>query len=306
MNKVQNPFASFDNQPDEFVDEATLGIYEYIHNELDDREPKLGGGNRASASGSCPRKVWFQNQGLKGELMAPRAILNFTLGDVTEAVVTSFIKSALVGSLYKSVDFGEKIGEVMIQNRLIEAYSQETVTTTIPASFGDISIPGHADGWGELQDGSWELIEIKSASSYGFQEFEKNGPGDYIYQAHCLMMSDKAQSLGVKRVRFFYIKKDTGHLATGVFPYEESVAQEVRRSFIKANQEEMPCRGCQVEDETVRKKLTGRKKLHWKGAYCGFKDKCYELEKSFQSSFGTMKPVFYVKRVKDDSENEID
>lgn len=294
-NKTKNPWAEIDNAPDFEIDPATLGIYTHINQELDDREAKIGGGNRASASGSCTRKIWFSNQGKKGELMAPRAILNFTLGDLTEAVVTSFIKAALVGEgkLYKAVDFGDKVGEVMIQNRLIEAYSQKTVTTKITE---DIEIPGHADGWGQLQNGDWELIEVKSASSYGFKSFEDEGPGDYLYQAHCLMMSEEAQAMNVKQVRFFYIKKDTGHLATRAFPLDLEMVHKVRERFILANHEEMPGRDFHPEKEMMRKKPTGKWKLPWQCGYCGFKDECYpKIRKEFKNVFGAQKPVFYVE-----------
>jgi len=236
-----------------------------------------------------------------GDPMVPRAIMNFTLGDLTELTVLSFIKAGLVGpdKFFKAVDFGEKCGEFMIQNRMIESYSQKTLTTKIN---DEISIPGHADGFGQLQNGEWILLEVKSAASFGFQNFEKNGPGDYLFQAHCLMMSEECQALNIKKIAYIYLRKDTGNISSQIHDFDYDIAHKVRESFIISNQKELPPRDYDPVEEVVRKKPTGKWKLPWQCGYCEFNKKCYETKKEFANSFGTKKPVFYVERIKEDSE----
>lgn len=249
---------------------------------------------RASAANNPSCKRWFQNSGFPAEVMTPRAILNFTLGDLTEHTLAYFVKQCVgPGKVYSEVDFGESIGTMTIQNKAIESYAQQTVTI----EFNGLKITGHADGWGKRQsDGKWELIEFKSCSSYSYGEFERTGPGDYLNQAHALLMSDKAKSLDCKEVRFVFLKKETGHIFDVLCPFDESIAAQVRTAFLESVQEAFPGRKVLPDEQTFRGKPTGKSKLNWKCSYCPYMKTCWG--DSITTEFEKGKPVHYFDSTK--------
>ena len=288
MSQLENEFF-------EEIDPATKQIYDWIEKELmRSQDTHI---NRASNANYCQRRLWYKKNGYVGEIMNSRAIINFALGDLTEAVVVAFIKAACVGpdKLYSEVAFGESAGDCRVQGRSFEIFKQKTLTTKILG----IDIPGHADGFGKRNsDGKWELIEIKSAADFGFEEFCEKGPGDYIRQSHCLMMSDECLALGVRSVRFFYLKKNTGHMASRLYNFDTDIASEVVRIFQEANQETIPDRPIQPEEEMFRKKPTGNIKLNWRCSYCPFTTTCWPDAKMEISKSG--KPVYYLKTKKEE------
>lgn len=286
---VNNPFAQIEDRQEERIPTATLAIYEHIGQYLARSESETNV-NRASAATMCVRRRWYQGKGYKGTPLTPRKIVNFMLGDLSERVLLFFIKQALVGpgKLYSEVNFGDVIGSFMFQGKPLDLYSQKTMKWKL----GSIEITGHADGFGKRNsDGKWELIEIKSAADYGFDSFIENGPGDYLKQAHALMMMEESQALDIRQVRFFYLRKNTGNLYDRIFDFDTTLANEVMREFQAANREKMPEAPYALVPETHYKKPTGRMTCVWQCAYCPFTQICQgEFTKEFKN--GKPKYIF--------------
>lgn len=284
----ENPWALLEEKGDGAIPTATLQIYQFIEKYLE-RE-KDSNVNRCSAATMCVKRRWYQHHGYEATPLTPRKIVNFLLGDLTERVLLYFIKEGLVGAgkIYSQVDFGEVLGTIQFQGRDIEIYSQKDLTFKLPDG---TPITGHADGFGVRgSDNRNELIEIKSAASYGFDEFKKNGPGDYLKQAHALMMTEYAQELGVTAVRFYYLSKETGHLYDRVYDYQPSIAKLVRKEFLIAKGTEEPNAPYGFKDEMFRGKPTGKTTVDWRCGYCSYLTHC---KPGFTKEFKSGKPKFY-------------
>lgn len=289
---VINPFAALDDRQDANVPTATLQIYEFIADYLA-RKDKDTHVNRASAASMCFKRRWFQRNGYEGEVISPRKIVNFTLGDLTEHVVKYFILKGCVGEgkLYSAVDFGTPTGEFTVQwNKRITIFDQEHLT----ADIAGIKVTAHVDGWGKRNsDGKFELIEVKSAADYGFDSFKEDGPGDYLKQAHVNMMTNKGIELGVTGVRFFYLKKNTGHLWDKLFSFNHMLFEEIKLDYLKSNQEEEPETPYKPIFETFRGKPTGRQVLQWMCGYCPYTQKCHPLA---ELEFKNDKPKYVINK----------
>lgn len=267
-------------------------IMSWVKDTLASRD--VGTANRASSAPGCVRKRWFQNQGIVGEPMQPRSALVFATGDVVEHVAKFFIHKACVGpdKFYSEVDFGKPIGTFTIQHREFTTYKQDE----LEIDAGGVKVTGHPDGWGKRNsDGEWELIEIKSASSYSFDDFV-DGSTDYVNQLHALMMSHKGRALNVKSARLFYMNKNTSNIYDRLYEYDEIVARQVVKEFQQAasNREpEIPKHpNIGIQDELFRGKPTGKLKLGWKCAYCDYKMRCFP---TLKLEFKNGKPVYYLK-----------
>lgn len=267
---------------------VTQEIFSFMENSFKERENDTNV-NRASAASGCVRKRWYKAHGYKGEPMQGRAYAVFLNGDLIEHAYKYLIAQACVGpdKFYSEVDFGQVVGELTLQGRQFTQYAQDTVNIDI----NGLKVTGHADGWGRRNsDGQWELIEIKSSASYGFDRFKSGEIPDYIKQAHALLMSDKAQKLGAKSVRFLYMCKDTSHMFDRVFEFDVKTAELVRGEFIAAQAEDAPERPFGPIQETFRKNPTGRTVLPWQCGYCEFRAECQPNFKMEISKTG--KPVF--------------
>lgn len=252
---------------------ATNQIYSFIDQYLGRTDSTNV--NRASSAPRCHKARWYQRKGFPGEQITARTIVNFTLGDLSEHTVKFFILKGCVGEgkLYSEVDFGTPIGSFTVQNgKEIVMYNQQTLTATV----GDIIVTAHVDGWGKRNcDGQWELIEVKSAADYGFEEFKDNGPGDYMKQAVVCLSTGKAKELGANDVRYFYLKKNTGHLWDRVHAFDEALFQDVVEEFKIANGEAEPKAPYVGMPELFRSKPTGRFVLPWQCGYCAFTQHCH-------------------------------
>jgi len=291
---LNNPFAALEDKADPRVPSATLQIYDWIGKNL--FEEDQGTANRASAATLCVKRRWYANQGLEGLPITPRKRINFLLGDLGELALKYFVLQANVGpgKLYSEVDFGDRIGTFKTGSKEIVLYSQKTLSFQV----GGLTITGHADGFGKRNsDGCWELVECKTAANFGFSDFKESGPGDYLKQAHALMMTDYARMLDVKSVRFFFMRKETGHLWDRIFPFNSETAEIVRHEFIAANAPECPSDTPYplVDEMTGRGKtraVTGRKLAQWQCQYCPYLKSChgeYQIEWS-EDAHGNMKP----------------
>lgn len=290
------------------VPEGTLQIYEFIGEYLNRNTPSTHI-NRASSASLCYKRRWYQGKGYAGEELTPRVIVNFTLGDLTEHTVKYFILNGCVGpkKLYSEVHFGKEYGSFTIQNgKEIKLYAQEDLTAKIEG----FTITAHVDGWGKRNsDGKWELIEVKSAADYGFESFKEEGPGSYLKQAFVNLQTCKAKEFGATEVRFFYLKKNTGHIWDKLYPFDEQVANEIVEDFRLSNQEtEPPAPMMDVfgtvygaQPETFRGKATGRKVIKYPCSYCPYIALC---QPAFETEFKSGKPIHVVKQEVSDGRGE--
>jgi hypothetical protein len=235
---LKNPFIDQDYEAEDFVSEEVLEIYRWIDQNLVDRDDDSNV-LRASAAPSCVLRRWLQARGIKGNRTAPRSILNFMLGELFEYALKYLVIKANVGpgKLYSEVKFGELVGTFPIQKKSFEIHEQIEVITRI----GPLKIVGHLDGMGKRNcDGRWEFIEAKSASDYGFNKFKSSGPDNYLKQAHALMMSEEAAKWGVDETRYFYGRKQKGHLHGRLIKFDENIAETVRHEFVQSVGPEKP------------------------------------------------------------------
>lgn len=267
----ENIFAKWEDKAEPTVPTATLQIYKFIETYL--ARPNDTHVNRASSATMCYKRRWFTRKGYPATPLTPRKRVNFLLGDLSEKTMQFFIKHACVGPglLYSEVDFGREIGHFTIQNKKISVYEQDDLI----AQIGDIQVTAHVDGWGRRNsDGCWELIECKSAADYGFDSFKEEGPGDYLKQAMVNLQTDRANLLQAKSVRFFYLKKNTGHLWDRHYPFDPELAKEVAEEFKIANGEALPKTPHPLKTETFRSKPTGRVIAQFPCTYCPYLEEC--------------------------------
>lgn len=285
----QNPYAKFEDFHDADVPSATLAIYNGIASMAKDGESTI---NRASAAPMCVRRRWYSKSGEKAEPITPRKRVNFWLGDLTEIIVLALIKQHLVGPgcLYSEIYFGKPVLSFDLKGLEVTIYTQDDDSSRI----GPYEFTCHPDGWGKRNsDGKWELIECKSAADFGFERFKSQGPDDYLKQASVNLRSNSAIKLGATDVRYFYLKKNTGHLWDRLHHFDQYLFEEVLREAKLANGQTVPERPYKPENETFRSKPTGRRKLPWQCGYCAFTQKCWpEAKLEFKSN----KPMWVVPK----------
>jgi hypothetical protein len=282
---VDNPWAKLEEKSDPLIPTGTLQIYQYIADYL--KRDSDNNVNRASAANMCPKRRWYQRKGFEGEAITPRKMLNFLFGDLVERVQLFFIGNGCVGpgKLYSEVDFGESLGSIQFQGKDLILYKQKSMSF----EFNGLTVTGHADGFGKRNsDGLWELIEIKSASDFGYENFKKKGPEDYLRQSHALMMMNESRLRGVKSVRFFFQKKSTGHTWDQLHKWVDDTGKKVLSDYMVASGEQEPV----APYDFVEKK--GKKALQWYCEYCPYKRPCKgEFELKWKPDrFGNLRPEY--------------
>lgn len=290
---VENPFAALEDKADPTIPTATLQIYEHINEAL--ARPKVATYvNRASSAPMCLKRRWYQRRGVEGAPLTPRKEVNFLLGDLSERVILHFIAQGCVGpgKLYSKVHLGEALGSIHFQGKELFIYKQQTLSVNV-AGVGDIT--AHADGWGlRNSDNKWELIECKSAANWGFNDFKKIGPKDYLKQAMTCLSTDYAREIGADGVRYFYIRKETGHLWDQFHKLDPFLWAEVMDEFRAVQSDTEPRAPYPIVDELYRNKPTGRRVVSFPCSYCPYLEQCkgkYTVDwKSNQ--YGHLTPVY--------------
>lgn len=297
---LDNPFAKFEDKADPLVPTATLQIYQHINDTYGRKDDVYV--NRASAATMCPKRRQYQRKGEEGTPLTPRKIVNFLLGDLVEMATLFFVVEACVGpgKLYSEVDLGEVKGEVQIGDKLVRTYKQKTLTTKVPLSDGtELIVTCHADGFGKRNsDGQWELIECKSAANWGFQSFQSDGPDDYLRQAHTVMSSEECKERGIRQTRYFYMRKETGHLWDRLEFFNDGIWERTQAEFIAVQSDkEIPTPFQLIPELTGRspnRKPTGRYVAQFPCTYCPYLAKCqgdYKLEWK-EDQWGNQKPSY--------------
>ncbi len=319
---VENPYAKFEDRADVHVPSATLQIYKFINEKYGRPEADVNV-NRASSATMCPKRRQYQRKGTKGTPLTPRKLVNFMMGDLAEMTMLFFISEACVGSgkLYSEVDFGEVKGEIQISDKLVKTYHQKTLTVRIPIpanakikvnttpgeDFGlleeSLAITCHGDGWGKRNsDGKWESIECKSAANWGFQSFQKDGPEDYLKQSHTVMSSEEAKALGVTETRYFYLRKETGHIWDRLVKFDRDIWDNTRQEFLAVmGEQEIKTPFSLIPEMTGRspnKRPTGRYVAQFPCTYCPYLETCqgsYKLEWA-NDQWGNQKPSYVFEK----------
>ena len=305
---VKNKWSRFEDKADVEVPTATLMAYEWIDKNWPDFE-KSEFYHRCSEATICSRRRWYAKQGTEGTPLTPRKRLNFMAGDVAEIVVKYIISAAMVGDgkIYSEVFFGEPDGFFDLNGKQILNYKQIELKWTLPN--GSV-VRGHPDGLGKRNsDGEWELIEVKSAANWGFDSFKKEGAGDYLRQAHSMMLSDELKAKNVRSCRFFYFKKETGHLWDRLHHYDDAIAAAVIADYISVDQDIAPAKPFSLIAETRKERNkepgkgnqwleieTGRKTIGFPCTYCPYVRAChgeYTIEWKVDARSGCMTPTYY-------------
>lgn len=165
--------------------EALAG-YTFKRQFLSDNESSGKGKLRLSACGKCARQQAYSYHGFpkKGKEMDGRSRLTFFAGDLTELIIVALAK--LAGCTLTATGLNQ-----------------------IPVWFKvkDTHVEGHPDGL-ILANGKLSLLEVKSASSFGFSKFQRSGP-DESYLAQCNMYM---AAMGLEGCWMVYLCKDNGVL----------------------------------------------------------------------------------------------
>jgi len=219
---------------------------------------------RLSAIGKPDRQLWYSANKYTQEKLKPHNYIKFMYGHMIEEMLLLFTR--LAGH---TVEDEQKQCDVE-------------------------GVKGHMDA---RVDG--RLIDVKSASSYGFKKFKEgtlafDDPFGYIAQ-----LKAYAHSEGDDKFGWLAIDKQNGHLAyleydqtdtqADVYPFiSYDIAQRVRDVKKIVEQPEPPslCYDC-VEDGK-----SGNEKLSTGCSYCGYKKHCYPNLRVFLYSTG---PRFLTK-----------
>lgn len=294
----KNPYAPFEDKTDFEIPTATLEIYRFIEKHLA-RDPMDNNVERGSSAPYCPKRRWYSKRREIGDPLTPRKNINFLLGNLSESVMLYFIVNSCVGSgkLYSEISLGKEIGVLHYQEKELKIYEQEQHEIEIDGE----KVTTHVEGWGKRNsDGKWEHIECKSASNWGFNDFKKEGPGDYLKQAAVALQTKKAKDLGATETRFFFLRKETGHIWDALCPFDPALWQTVIEEYRIARQDQEPEAPFPLVAETFKRKPTGRIVADFPCTYCPFLKLChgdYTLEwKSDQ--FGQKKPIYVFNKEK--------
>lgn len=204
----------------------------------------------------CDRELWYiVNESDKAEPLKAEELGTFFYGDILEQLVISLAKAS-----------GHKV----------EGLQQKLEVAGIYGS-GDCII----DGW---------VVDVKSASSFGFNKFEKNNlkeddPFGYISQLSSYLYGYRYDPAVVEKNKaaFLVVKKDRFKLHLDVYDLSKEV--ELKEKEVQAATDmvagPIPARLPAVPDGK-----SGNYKLGLKCSYCQFKYHCWDKLRVFAYSDG--------------------
>ena len=150
-------------------------------------------GDYADAQGSCNRRAYMVvEEGVEQEPLDGRVLLNFSYGDMIEALILAYLKQ-----LYRFV--GEPNHKVLL---------------TVNSKDGlDVSLPGTVDCIIQYE-GKKRVVEIKSVNSRAFFEIKKSGSRvsrastHYQHQCYLQAMLPEGEGGGI----IISVNKDLGYI----------------------------------------------------------------------------------------------
>ena len=238
----------------EYVDQFLDNLERTIHDKLINRKDKQGT-LRMSNFGQPDRKLWYTvNTPKDAEDMSPEAYLKFLYGDVIEELILLLAK--LAGH--------EVTGE---QDEL------------------DLDgLKGHRDA---LIDG--ELVDVKSASTFAFKKFERNGLRDddafgYLDQIG-LYKATSHDVVGSDVGHFLAVDKQLGKITLdtyGDLPEVGHYRKELERKRSVLASDTVPPR-CHFDEPDGK---SGNRKLGIECSYCPFKRVCWKGLQAYAYSSG--------------------
>lgn len=221
----------------------------------------------------CARKLWYHVNNEPGEKLRSNTRLKFLYGDIIEEVVLSLAEAA-----------GHDV-----QGR------QDRMELE--------GIVGHRDG---VIDGM--LIDVKSASTFGFKKFKENGlrkedPFGYLTQLAAYLLASQDDPLVTNKTEaaFLVMDKQHGHLVLD--RYDLTAEMKELRSLIARRKVAVaepvpPARA--FSDKPYQK--SGNKQLGIECSYCEYKHSCWPGLRTFLYSRG---PVFLTEVVKEPDVTEV-
>ena len=284
MNDVLRGMGGWDEAITRFLSEGIADLSAKRFNEKREERNYL---SPSMMGKPCDRQKWYMvNTPSSGEALGAEAIGTFFYGDILEIFAIALAKAA---------------------GHTVTGLQEKLDICGIPGS-GDVVI----DGW---------VVDVKSASSYGFEKFKNNqlkgyykttkatgkvwvppeeadGFG-YISQLSSYLYGyrDNPEVHHKDRAAFLAVKKDRFKLHLDFYNLEEEVKnkpQEVDRN-IRMVEGEMPPRGF---DDTEDGK-SGNRKLKFQCSYCNYKHDCWPGIRTFLYSDG---PRYLTKVVRQPAE----
>lgn len=271
MENVILGLGGWDNAITEYLAESIAKVAE---NRFSKPQEPRGYLSLSAVGDPCERSLWYKvNMADKGEPLGAEALGTFFYGDLLEAFIIAVVKAA-----------GHTVeGE---QERL------------------DVhGVKGHRD---LIIDGM--TVDVKSASSYGFQKFadhnlREDDPFGYISQLSSYVYAgkDDPKVTDKNRGAFLAVKKDRFKLALDIYDFTEELKtkeQEIehKKAVVAGDipEERLP--------PVPQSKTSPNLKLDTKCGYCQFRKLCWPEARTFIYSSG---PVFLAEVVKEPNVPEI-
>lgn len=271
MENVILGLGGWDNAITEYLAESIAKVAE---NRFSKPQEPRGYLSLSAVGDPCERSLWYKvNMADKGEPLSAEALGTFFYGDLLEAFIIAVVKAA-----------GHTVeGE---QERL------------------DVhGVKGHRD---LIIDGM--TVDVKSASSYGFQKFadhnlREDDPFGYISQLSSYVYAgkDDPKVTDKNRGAFLAVKKDRFKLALDIYDFTEELKtkeQEIehKKAVVAGDipEERLP--------PVPQSKTSPNLKLDTKCGYCQFRKLCWPEARTFIYSSG---PVFLAEVVKEPNVPEI-
>lgn len=271
MENVILGLGGWDNAITEYLAELIAKVAE---NRFSKPQEPRGYLSLSAVGDPCERSLWYKvNMADKGEPLSAEALGTFFYGDLLEAFIIAVVKAA-----------GHTVeGE---QERL------------------DVhGVKGHRD---LIIDGM--TVDIKSASSYGFQKFADHNlrdddPFGYISQLSSYVYAGKDDPKVTDKTRgaFLAVKKDRFKLALDVYDFTEELKDKER----EIEHKKAVVSGDIPEGRippVPQSKTSPNLKLDTKCGYCQFRKLCWPEARTFIYSNG---PVFLAEVVKEPNVPEI-
>jgi hypothetical protein len=224
---------------------------------------------RPSASGNCARKLWYQYNNYKPDIL--KEYENYKAYNMSKKewfnVNNSRARYMLVFEL------GHTVEAQLVNIMGDELYGMQD---EVELKIGKHKLIGHIDGLWKDEYGKEWIVDFKSTNTRHFKYEIQKEILSYSYkcQAHCYM-----KALDIPRFMFVYYNKDTSHLKSIKLMYGEDIIKEIETRLDKAVAKEMPNREYDCLD----------KKDGWQCTYCSYFNECYRDEYTLEVENGKPK-----------------